>query len=157
MELVQCVLYVALIGAASHFIGEALPRAWFDPDSRLFRCRSWEDRGRVYHKLKIRRWKDKLPDASKHCKKMLPKRLGDHPNTEHLDRMIRETCVAEFIHTLLILLSIGVVKIWEGRRGWICWLLCILGNLPFILIQRYNRPRLQAARKHLESQQQAVP
>ncbi len=156
MELIQCALYVALIGVASHFIGEALPRKWFDPDNCLFRCRPWEDRGRVYHKLKIRRWKDKLPDASRHCKKMVPKRIRGHLSRDHLDRMIQETCVAEFIHSLLILLSIGVVRIWEGKRGWICWLLCILGNLPFIFIQRYNRPRLQAALEHMENQHQTA-
>ena len=145
MELLKCALYVFVIGIATQFAGQALPRQWFDPDSALFRQRSWEKDSDFYRKIRIRKWKHKLPDASKHSKNMYRKAVNTTPDAENLERMVQETCVAEFAHTLLILLSLGVVKIWKGRQGWICWLLCLLGNLPFILIQRFNRPRLQSA------------
>jgi len=145
MELLECFLYVILIGVASHFVGQALPRQWFDPDGLTFRMRNWELDGRFYQKIHIRRWKDKLPDASKIVTDMYRKEITRAPSEENLKRLIEESCVAEFIHKLLILFSLYVVKIWGGKAGWICWLLCVLGNLPFIFIQRFNRPRLRAA------------
>ena len=57
--------------------------------------------------------------------------------------MIQETCVAELTHALLCLAGIAVFWIWPGPGGLILFLIDVfLGNLPFILIQRYNRPRL---------------
>lgn len=56
--------------------------------------------------------------------------------------MIQETCIAEWVHGLLIVLGFGCIWIWDGMGGWIISVLYALGNLPYILIQRYNRPRL---------------
>jgi len=58
-------------------------------------------------------------------------------------RMIQETCVAEFVHLLLIFLGLGVLRLCPDAWGVILYALYVLlGNLPFVLIQRYNRPRL---------------
>ena len=58
--------------------------------------------------------------------------------------MIEETCVAEFIHFLLILLGFYALRLWPGTGGAVFTAVYILlGNLPFLIIQRYNRPRLQ--------------
>ncbi len=145
MELMQCFIYVSLIGVAANFIGLALPRQWFDPEGILFRKRHWEQGGSFYARIKIRKWKDKLPDASKKVRRMYRKKIELSHNEKNLCRLVEETCVAEFIHILLIILSLGVTRIWRGTCGWVCWLLCVAGNLPFIWIQRFNRPRLQAA------------
>ena len=60
-----------------------------------------------------------------------------------LPRMLQETCVAEFIHVLLSILGFGAVFIVGGAWGWIISIVYFLaGNLPYIIIQRYNRPRL---------------
>ena len=57
--------------------------------------------------------------------------------------MIRETCAAEATHTLLMLAGLGVIVIWPCVWGVMLYLVyAILGNLIFIIIQRYNRPRL---------------
>lgn len=152
MELLWCFIYVSLIGLFSHVIGQVMPRDWIDPDGLLFRSRNWEQNGTLYVRLKIRKWKDKLPDASKKLRFLYPKRVDLTHNEENLRRMIEETCVAEFIHILLIILSLGVTRIWRGTPGWICWLLCVAGNVPFIMIQRFNRPRLRAALKRTQCQ-----
>ena len=60
-----------------------------------------------------------------------------------LYKKLRETCVAEFIHVLLSILGFGAVFIVGGAWGWIISIVYFLaGNLPYIIIQRYNRPRL---------------
>lgn len=143
MELLKCILYVAAIGILSNIIGNALPRSWFCPDRFPYQCYAWEREGKVYRKIGIHLWKDKLPDMSKVVHNMYRKEVDPRPNAENIDRLIRETCVAEFIHYILILLSLAVVKIWKGKWGWYAWFACVAGNLPFVLIQRYNRPRLQ--------------
>jgi len=155
MEFIQCVVYVLLLGAASHFVGQALPRHWFDPDSFTFRMRFWEKSGTFYQKIHIRQWKDKLPDASKYCPDMYRKEIASAPSEIHIRRLIEESCVAEFIHKLLILLSLFVVRIWRGKHGWFCWMLCVLGNLPFVFIQRFNRPRLQALLSRMQEKTKA--
>ena len=49
----------------------------------------------------------------------------------------------EFIHVLLSILGFGAVFIVGGAWGWIISIVYFLaGNLPYIIIQRYNRPRL---------------
>lgn len=149
MNLLYCAAYVALIGILSNPVAALFPRSWFDPDKFPFRSFPWEQEGKIYHKLHIRAWKDRVPDMSKVLKNLVRKEIPSKPTAESLDLLARETCVAEFVHAALILLSLGVVKIWPGPGGWICWLLCILGNLPFMIIQRYNRPRLVRSRDRL--------
>ena len=58
--------------------------------------------------------------------------------------MIQETCVAELIHMLLSVTGLACLAIWPGLGGIAVTIVYILlGNLPFIIIQRYNRPRLE--------------
>lgn len=145
MKLLYCVVYVVFLGVASHFIGVALPRSWFHTDRFPFRSFAWEKGGKFYRKLKIHKWKDKLPDASRIVKYMYRKTVDPNPNAENLNRLIQETCVAEVTHFALMVCSLGVLAIWPGIGGWICYAGCLAGNLPFFLIQRYNRPRLVSA------------
>ena len=76
--------------------------------------------------------------------KLIPAKKLEGNFREQLPRMIEETCVAEFIHFLLILLGFYALRLWPGRGGAVFTAVYILlGNLPFLIIQRYNRPRLQ--------------
>lgn len=145
MELLECTAYIAILGIVSNLLGNLLPRCWFRDDRFPYRCFSWEKGGSIYLKLHIRVWKDKLPDMSKITRHMYRKEVSKKPNAENLHRLIQETCVAEFVHAVLLILSLHVTQIWQGTWGWFFYGLCILGNLPFIIIQRFNRPRLQKA------------
>ena len=152
-----CVYYLAVVGIASNLIGELLPRQWFHPDHFPFRCMNWEQEGKIYHHLRIRLWKDRLPDMSKLLPRMMPKQLRACETPRQVDRLILETCVAELTHVLLIVAGIGCLLLWPRGGKWIS-LLWTLGNIPFILIQRYNRPRLShvADRLDLANQQRGV-
>ena len=154
MKLLQCLLYVAVIGIVSNPAGNLLPRSWFHAERFPYRCYAWEREGKIYEKLHIRAWKDRLPDMSKIVKAMFRKEVSAKPTAESVERLVQETCVAEAVHGVLIVLSLGVVRIWRGIGVWICWGLCVLGNLPFIIIQRYNRPRLSRTLKRLQAKAQ---
>ena len=57
--------------------------------------------------------------------------------------MIQETCVAEIVHIAVSILGLRCLWMWPGAGGvTVTVIYILLLNLPFILIQRYNRPRL---------------
>ena len=154
MAFFKSVIYVAVLGVASHFIGEALPRKWFVWDRFPWRDFSWEKKGRVYDALRIRAWKDRVPDMSRLFKRMVPKRVGKCPKAEDVWRLVRETCVAEAVHLGLCLLSPGIWLFWRNTVGVLLSLLFVLCNLPFMFIQRYNRPTLVALATRLEKREE---
>lgn len=150
MGLLYCVIYIAAIGIASHFIGNAFPRRWFRAEKFPYRSAEWEREGQIYTKLGVRRWKDKVPDMSKICGDMVRKEVAARPTAESVRVLIQESCVAECVHALLAVFSMPVVVFWPGAGGWIVWGLCVMGNLVFVVIQRYNRPRLLKMLRRLE-------
>ncbi len=141
MNFWKCVAYLAMIGVLSHFVGEGMPRGWFHPERRPWKPMRFEHDGRIYDRLNIREWKDKLPDMSRILPDMVPKRIVGLADAEQLHVLSRETCVAELTHVLLMAAGFICVRIWPGWGGVLVSVAFALGNLPYILIQRYNRPR----------------
>ena len=148
-SLLWSVGYLSVCGVLAHVIGEALPRRWFSPRRSPFAPWRWEQNGNVYRKLFIHKWKDHLPDMSRICKDMVPKRFDVFPTPEAVERLLAETCVAEAVHWGLCLLSAFIPLFWKTHWGFWVALSAILGNLPFIMIQRYNRPQLTALHRRL--------
>ena len=135
MNFLYALLYIAALGILSHFVGQALPRAWFSAEKFPYRAAEWEKGGKVYEKLGIKRWKDFLPDMSRIMPDMVKKKVTKQSREQGMGVLIAETCVAECVHFWLIILSLGMAAVF--------WLVYnILGNVPFMIIQRYNRPRL---------------
>lgn len=154
MAFLKSCIYVLAMGIASHFVGEALPRRWFRWNAFPYRAWKWERNGKIYDRLHIKKWKDHLPDMSRVLKDMVPKKVGVCPTSEGVRTLIRETCVAEFIHTALCLCATVVYFFWKNGIGVLLSALVILGNVPFILIQRYNRPSLIALADRLEMREE---
>ena len=76
-------------------------------------------------------------------KYMVPKRVSAKSTAEDIDRLLKETCVAEAVHLTVCVFAFGVCFISEALWGVLIWLAFTLINIPFILIQRYNRPHLK--------------
>ena len=142
MGFLRCCVYYALLGVVSFFNGRLLPKRCFRSDRFPYRCAPWE--AKLYRALRVHDWQDKAPDMSRIVPKLIPAKKLDADFRTQLPRMLEETCVAEFTHFVLILLGFYALRLWPGPGGAIVTAVYILfGNLPFILIQRYNRPRLQ--------------
>ena len=154
MAFLESVIYVLVLGIAAHFIGEALPRRWFRHDRFPFRSWKWEKNGRVYEVVRVQDWKDHVPDMSRVMKDMVPKRVGICPTSEEVRTLVAETCVAELVHAVLCLLSLGVYLFWKNKMGVFLSAVVVLCNLPFIIIQRYNRPMLVALASRLEAREE---
>lgn len=149
MKLLSSIVYVAIIGILAHYIGESLPRRWFSEKRFPYVIFVWEKNGKLYEKIGIKRWKTKLPDMSRVMRDMLPKKVTPENTSESVTALIKETCVAECVHYWLCVFSLGIYFIWKNETGAILMAVFIVCNIPFILIQRYNRPHLIRFRDRL--------
>lgn len=134
-----------IAGVATLFLGLPVPRRIFKAEGFPFRPYAFEKEGKIYTKVRIHKWKDAVPDASKVISRMTKKRIEKNADPSHMERLIQETCVAETVHWILIVLtpvySCGI----PARLSVPFSVLYALGNLVFIIIQRYNRPRFVKA------------
>lgn len=135
-----------VIEIGSGYIAHRLPAAWFTRDRWLFRLRRWEADGAVYQRLfAVRRWKDRLPEAGAMFRGGVSKRLTGNRDAAALARLVGETRRAELTHWLPLPLS-ATFFLWNplAIALWMP-LFALLANAPFIIVQRYNRPRLERA------------
>ena len=140
---IRCVIFFALIGASGFLLGRVLPKGIFHGDRFPFMCFKWERQGAVYNLLGVKKWKEKVPDMSRILPKVMPsKRLPRSFTAGQVELMVQETCVAEMTHTLLAVVGVGCVFLWKGFWGWAASVVYMLCNIPDIIIQRYNRPKL---------------
>lgn len=155
MSFWKCFAYLVLIGTLAHFAGLMLSHHHFSAHRAPWRSAFWEQEGRFWDRtLHVRRWMNLVPDMSRLMPDMVPKRIVGVATPKQVETLIRETCVAELIHWLLFVLGFECVFIWNGIGGWIISLLFGVGNLPFIVIQRYNRPRLARLNAWLVAREQ---
>ena len=148
MAFINCVLYALGIGIFSFLLGRILPKSCFFPNRFPFKSWYWEKNGTIYNELfQIKRWQAKVPDMSKIFPGLMPRKKVTANFQASLPLMIQETCVAELTHVILCLLALPCLWIWPAWGGVIFSVLYILGNIPFIMIQRYNRPRLMRIEK----------
>ncbi len=150
MVILFFVVWLALqIGAA--LIALSMPDNRLQPDALFFRARRWEDEGRIYDKLlDVRRWKGWLPDGGAAWKKKgyRKKKLTDL-SQENLERFVLESARAELTHLF------AIVPFWvfgffaPPNVLWIMFLYALVVNLPCIIAQRYNRPRVRALLRRL--------
>ena len=156
MGWILSIAYIAAAGVASHFIGEALPRGCFDPRRRPFAPWKWEKSGRLYRALRVHVWKDKLPDMSRVAPDMVRKRVSLTGSSAEAERVAVETCVAEVVHWALMLLSFVIYLLWPQPLGVVLAVLYGLSHVPFIIIQRYNRPTLALLAERLKLREERI-
>ena len=134
--------FIVVLGIISHVLGEAIPRDAVRFDKFPYAPNKWENGGYFYKKLRIEAWKRALPDKSRYMRTMVKKNLGEDRSSKHIKLLIEETCVAELVHWLLLFASPLFRLFPESVFGIVASILYGLSNVPFIMIQRYNRPRL---------------
>ena len=150
----RSVLYLAAISVLSNLAGGCISRH-FRTDVFPFKPYAFERGGRIYDRLHIRKWKDKLPDMSKYLRSLPRKALTD-TSCGRVKLLIQETCVAEIVHAALMVLALPVLLCEEWWATVMVLLYDLVGNLPFIMIQRYNRPRLLRLADKLERREEAL-
>lgn len=146
-----------LLGAVWHyatfFLCISMNKSFFDPNRKMYQPRKWEKGGKFYSDvLKINKWKDFLPQHV--GKDGFSKDHLDDLSIEYLDEFIMETCRGEWNHTMNCLYAIALLLMNDLIFGIVLTIALLLGNLPFAIIQRYNRFRLQKLRKTIIRKQE---
>ena len=111
-------------------------RKQLDPDSFRFRQRSFERK--LYRTLRVRHWKGKMPTYS-------PQEFSFEHNTP--EQIIQNSCKAELVHEWIIFASFLPLL---ASIPWGAFPVFLITSLfaacfdcCFVIMQRYNRPRLQ--------------
>lgn len=138
-------LHFGFAGILTH-LPQSTQRKWFDHRRARFAVSAGEMRW--YRRIGLPKWKDRLPQFNRDFdKRHLRKSLSE----EYLEEFIFNTCRAEVIH-------VGIAEL--GYLSLLFCLLCgdpaanlplfaaiatVIGicNLPFSMIQRYNRNRME--------------
>jgi len=120
------------------------PLPSFNPNSWIYRKRSWERNGRIYERFfRLKSWKKKLPNGAAIFKDGFEKKRLKETNKDYLDAFIKETCRAELTHWIVFLFG-PLFLIWNlWWVGIVMILYATMANIPCIITQRYNRIRLQ--------------
>ena len=133
-----------------------VPKRLFDENIWLFKERSFESS--FYRKIKVNKWKGKLPDAERLIRfqrSYLPQNI----DKAYINRFITECCIAELGHLAVgisgffsLLFPVFFPQNLQLRVGIIFFVMSVIDLFAqslFIIIQRYNRPRLIRLKKLL--------
>jgi glycosyl-4,4'-diaponeurosporenoate acyltransferase len=137
--------------ATAGLVAHRMPVSRLGHDKWWFHLRPAERSGRLYERLRIKRWKDALPEAGALFRGGFSKRRVTRHDREYLERFVIETRRAELAHWPI--LAIGPTFFL-----WMPWWLAlamlgyaVIANVPCILVQRYNRARLERMLGRLSS------
>jgi glycosyl-4,4'-diaponeurosporenoate acyltransferase len=109
----------------------------------MFRVFKFEASGLIYEKLfLVNKWKDKLPDGSKILKEGFSKNKVDAMSLDYFKKFLIEVNRAELSHWLQMLPAPLFFLFNLPIIGYLMIVYAVLFNLPFIIAQRYNRPKL---------------
>lgn len=115
-------------------VGSVVPNT-FDHRSPWFQPKSFE--ADLYKKLHLKKWKDHMPTYD-------PRLFSLKDNT--LDGIVKNMCQAEVVHEVIALCSFIPLLfslVWDSFGVFlITSLLAAALDLSFVMLQRYNRPRL---------------
>jgi len=103
-------------------------KTWFQP-------RKWE-KG-IYNKIKVKNWKDKMPTYDTDTFSF---------ELHSMEEIIMAMCQSEVVHEIIVVLSFVplLFSVWFESFAvfFITSLLAAAFDMMFVIMQRYNRPRL---------------
>lgn len=129
--------------ASAARISRAIPDQWFAKDSFLFKSRRWEKDGEIYAQIfQVKKWKKFLPDGAAISKKGYRKKNLENFSQENLETFMLESRRVELNH-LLAITPFWVFGLFAEMKvvGWML-IYALLVNMPCIIVQRFNRPRI---------------
>lgn len=140
------VVAAVAVHTGAGYLAHRWPLGRLQRDGPVLRLRPWERGGRWYERVvRIKRWKDRLPEAGALFAGGTSKRTLGQPDVDGLLRFAAETRRAERSHWLAMIVG-PLAMIWNPPAGMVAmWCYAVLVNLPFVAIQRYNRARVERA------------
>lgn len=136
-DLVWSVLLILVIEVPSGYFINFIPASRFTFRG-LFKEYSFEQK--LYKFLGVKQWKKYLPEGAKVMKNAFDKQHLNKKDQVYYLRFTQELCRAEALHWFHLIVVILVFLPFEVRYYMIIY--AILSNIPCIVAQRYNRPRM---------------
>ena len=147
-----------LLSALITYLSNRLPESFYSVKGRLLRERPWENGGRIYQKLfKVKQWKKFLPELSDFVKSVFPKKEIKEFTKVYMKKYIFESCKSEMTHWGIIFSSLLFFFWCESGTAFLMITIAITLNLPYIIIQRYNRPRIMEFTGTMEGRHGRLP
>lgn len=140
-----CFAVWPLLQVSAALICLRLPDRFYSPGSFLFRTHRFERDGRVWDTIfAVSRWKHLLPDGSAVLKNnsFRKKKLASFSD-EYLTRFLTESARGELTHWLAIFPFWVFGFFTPPEVPWMMFGYALLANIPCIIAQRYNRPRIK--------------
>ncbi|SFJ69473.1 glycosyl-4,4'-diaponeurosporenoate acyltransferase [Halobacillus dabanensis] len=126
-----------------------VPRSFVANFRWLYRLKNWERNGRVYERLGVKVWKGRLPEARKWFRR--EKTVAQIRKMEYLYIFEWQTNRSELSHWLQMLPAPLFFLFNPPWAGWVMVAYAILFNCPFIMVQRYNRARVEQVKQKRRS------
>lgn len=143
VTLILCFTLWPLLQILAMYISYKLPSKFFNPNKYIFQSFKFEQNGKIYKTIfKVQKWKKYLPDGAAVRKAGYRKKhIADFTNV-NLEIFLQESCRAEFGHILAIF-PFFVFGLFLPLPGLLfMFLYAFIVNLPCIIAQRFNRPRV---------------
>ena len=140
---------IMILDAVVATVARLLPKKYADHTKKQFIVSVKEKK--VYEKLKIRMWKDLIPEIG-HFTGFRKNKIDDPKSVEYLDRFLLECCYGEIGHFwsavlgFLILFFFPLTHTWVALSIPVAVVNGILNLLP-ICVLRYNSYKLEILRK----------
>lgn len=128
-------LYHFAMRLAVGYIVNAIMKNKADHKNVWFREKGFEDK--LYKLIRVQKWKKFIPTYD-------PDTFDARKRT--VNELIGASCQAEIVHEVIMLLSllpIALIRFWGSAAAFIITsVLSMLIDCVFVILQRYNRPRL---------------
>ena len=137
-------------------IARLMPAKFADHTKKVYQVSAKEKK--FYEKLKIRMWKDKIPEIG-HFTGFRKNKLADPQSVEYVERFLLESCYGELGHFFSLFLGFTVLFLYPLSEFWFALAIPVaivnfFLNLPSLLVLRYNSYKLTVLRKSLLKKQQ---
>ncbi len=128
-----------------------LPERCANHEKKIFQVSAKEKR--FYEKLKIRSWKDRIPEIG-HFTGFRKNKLQDPKSIEYVDRFLLEVCYGQIGHFVSVFTSFLLLLFFPLHRLWLAMAIPVAIvsaalNVPSFLVLRYNSYKLRVLRKSL--------
>ncbi|MBQ8684551.1 MAG: hypothetical protein IJ514_00050 [Clostridia bacterium] len=143
------IVVVMLLDGLTATVCRLLPAKCADHEKKIFQVSAGEKK--FYERLKIRKWKDKVPEIGQFTG-FRKNKLEDPKSIAYLDRFLLEACYGEIGHFVslfagfLILLMFPITEYWWAISVPVAVINALL-NLPSFFILRYNSYKLEILRR----------
>lgn len=157
LYLLLAVAICGIMAGIITLITRILPAKVFSPYRHRYKVSSKENK--FYNKLKIKKWKDKIPELGK-LSGFAKTEIAEPNNPQYIFKFLTENCIAEALHFYSIVAGL-LVFVFLPREyvftiGLPIFFLNMLLHIMPIFVQRYLRPKFLKIYNRLISQNENI-